>query len=350
MASFVMEESEVQALLRRMPMEALLADLVVAAKKLARPPISRFYVGAVGLGASGRIFLGVNLEFAGLPLSNSVHAEQFLVANAAQHGEQVLQMVAVSAAPCGHCRQFLQELRGAPDLRILIADAATETRTLSHFLPHRFGPNDVIAGHFPLLLEPHHNGLALPTFEDGISHDTPHGTPGSTQDCSSLHGLRSAVTSTVNNCKGDWLAFDEIGFSATKQHKSSMHELHLDSGNCDEACTCMPSTASLLAAALEAANGSHAPYTNSPSGVALLTKKGKIFSGSYMESVAYNPSLPPLQAALVAFVARDGGSYEDIVRAILVEKEGAPVQFMDSAKLLLRNITQSCNFHVHYTS
>ena len=61
-------------------------------------------------GASGRLFVGVNLEFPGLPLHHSVHAEQFLIANAAQAGEQVLTRLAVSALPCGHCRQFCSEL------------------------------------------------------------------------------------------------------------------------------------------------------------------------------------------------------------------------------------------------
>ena len=64
----------------------------------------------VGLGASGRLYVGVNLEFPCLPLHNSVHAEQFLVVNALQHGERELVKLAVSAAPCGHCRQFLSEL------------------------------------------------------------------------------------------------------------------------------------------------------------------------------------------------------------------------------------------------
>ena len=64
----------------------------------------------VGLGASGRLYVGVHLEFPCLPLHNSVHAEQFLVVNALQHGERELVKLAVSAAPCGHCRQFLSEL------------------------------------------------------------------------------------------------------------------------------------------------------------------------------------------------------------------------------------------------
>ena len=65
---------------------------------------------AVALGASGRIFFGVNLEFARLPLYNSVHAEQFLVVNALHHGETEIRKLAVSEAPCGHCRQFYSEL------------------------------------------------------------------------------------------------------------------------------------------------------------------------------------------------------------------------------------------------
>ena len=95
---------------------------------------------AVALGGSGTIYIGVNLEFPGTPLNNSVgiaamaccqasrteelpsqdvdmsrcmsqvHAEQFLLSNAAWHGETDLKLLAVSAAPCGHCRQFYSEL------------------------------------------------------------------------------------------------------------------------------------------------------------------------------------------------------------------------------------------------
>ncbi len=65
---------------------------------------------AIGLGESGHLYIGVNLEFPGLPLQHSVHAEQFLIANAAWHGERGLRRIAVNAAPCGHCRQFIAEL------------------------------------------------------------------------------------------------------------------------------------------------------------------------------------------------------------------------------------------------
>ena len=68
---------------------------------------------SVGLGASGRLYVGVNLEFRRLPLQHSVHSEQFLVTNAAWHGESALLRVTLNAAPCGHCRQFLAELADA---------------------------------------------------------------------------------------------------------------------------------------------------------------------------------------------------------------------------------------------
>ncbi|KAF1002190.1 hypothetical protein AG4045_013098 [Apium graveolens] len=106
----------------------LLPTLVKSAQKLARPPISNYHVAAVGLSSDGRIFIGVNLEFPGVPLHHSVHAEQFLVTNHAFHNSPRLVYIAVSSAPrdgkfsapCGHCRQFLQELRQAGDIQILI--------------------------------------------------------------------------------------------------------------------------------------------------------------------------------------------------------------------------------------
>ncbi|KAL8120233.1 hypothetical protein AgCh_017396 [Apium graveolens] len=51
-----------------------------------------------------------------------------------------------------------------------------------------------------------------------------------------------------------------------------------------------------------------------------------------MESASYNPSLGPVQAALVAFVASGGGGYDEIVAAVLVEKEEAVVRQGDTAR------------------
>ncbi|KAG4136210.1 hypothetical protein ERO13_D08G266301v2 [Gossypium hirsutum] len=92
---------------------------------------------------------------------------------------------------------------------------------------------------------------------------------------------------------------------------------------------------------------SYAPYSGCPSGVALIDVEGKIYKGSYMESAAYNPSLPPVQAAIVAYVASGGGGgYERIVRAVLVEKSDAVIKQEHTARLLLQCISPKCEVKV----
>lgn len=104
----------------------------------------------------------------------------------------------------------------------------------------------------------------------------------------------------------------------------------------------------LRESALEAANDAHAPYSGCPSGVALMDCEGNVYKGSSVESAAYNPSLGPVQAALVAYVARGGGDYERIVAAALVEKKSAKVRQADTARLLLKAISPKCEFRVYY--
>ena len=71
----------------------------------------------------------------------------------------------------------------------------------------------------------------------------------------------------------------------------------------------------LSQAAIAAANRSHMPCSKSPSGVALECKDGRIFSGSYAENAAFNPTLPPLQGALILLNLK-GYDYPDIQRAV----------------------------------
>eukprot|EP00208_Stichococcus_sp_RCC1054_P004454 CAMPEP_0206147500 /NCGR_PEP_ID=MMETSP1473-20131121/33634_1 /ASSEMBLY_ACC=CAM_ASM_001109 /TAXON_ID=1461547 /ORGANISM="Stichococcus sp, Strain RCC1054" /LENGTH=166 /DNA_ID=CAMNT_0053544455 /DNA_START=220 /DNA_END=717 /DNA_ORIENTATION=+ len=125
---FMLKAAEVTQLQLKYGLTAaqLLTAFIPAAAALARPPISNYSVGAVGLGVSGAVYIGVNLEFPGLPLNNSVHAEQSLVANAAWHGEAALERLAVSAAPCGHCRQFYSELACAETVRISFGEPPVE--------------------------------------------------------------------------------------------------------------------------------------------------------------------------------------------------------------------------------
>ncbi len=125
------------------PVSQLMLDLLPLASAYANAPISSFRVGAVALGATGNLYLGANLEFAGQPLSTCLHAEQSAIANAWISGESRLQSLAVSAAPCGSCRQFLSELENASQLSVIVPDQAP--RLLSELLPDAFGPSSISA-------------------------------------------------------------------------------------------------------------------------------------------------------------------------------------------------------------
>lgn len=145
----------------------LMLRLVGWAACHADVPISNYRVGAVAQGLSGALYAGANLEFAGLPLSCSVHAEQSATTNAWLHGERGLRAIAVSAAPCGYCRQFLYELVGAAELQILLPERPAAA--LSALLPGAFGPRDLgVAGG---LMHPQNHGLVLDPSADEPSAD-----------------------------------------------------------------------------------------------------------------------------------------------------------------------------------
>jgi cytidine deaminase len=133
-----------------------LTTLLPQAAAFAKPPVSNFKVGAIAQGRSGKLYFGANLEFAGEALSFTVHAEQAAVVNAWMGGETGIDVVATSAAPCGYCRQFLNELVNASELVIVMPG---EERKLSELLPHSFGPRDL--GVTSGLLAPAATGLTI---------------------------------------------------------------------------------------------------------------------------------------------------------------------------------------------
>lgn len=103
----------------------------------------------------------------------------------------------------------------------------------------------------------------------------------------------------------------------------------------------------LMREALAAARGSHAPYSGCPSGVAVLDCDGRVYRGSYVESVAAcHLSLMPVQAALVSYMVGGGGGFERIVAAVLVEKEDAVVAQEETARLILNHISPKCEILV----
>lgn len=269
--AFFIENEKVQEILRLtgFTIEELLQELVPLVKVNARPQISKYYVGVVGLFEDGDICIGVNLEFFGFQLNQCVHGEQFLIANAIDHQKKKLVMMALSAAPCGHCRQFLNEL--GYDVKILTPpepSSIPETpdnnpSSLNSLLPKSFGPKDL----------------------------------------------------------------GKEGGLLTPEERSH-------SSNSD-----------LIAKAIEAACHSYSPYTDSPAGVAIRTKDGTLFSGGYLENVAYNPGLPPLQAALVAMVAA-GYAYDEIAEVVLAELKSAPVKNALVTKALVESLAPEAKFHL----
>jgi cytidine deaminase len=90
--------------------EQLLTRAVAAADR-AYAPYSNYRVGAAVRARDGRIFEGVNVENAAYPLG--VCAERSAIVRAVAEGCRPgdLEAIAITASPCGGCRQWLWEFR-----------------------------------------------------------------------------------------------------------------------------------------------------------------------------------------------------------------------------------------------
>jgi len=132
--------------------EQLMCLLLPIAKLFAVAPISRFQVGAVAKAGSkdstGQfdLYLGANMEFLGLPLNQSIHAEQSATLNAWHQGAQPLYALAVSEPPCGYCRQFLNEFEINPEMPVILPcakDRTVQKTPISDLLPGAMRPLDL---------------------------------------------------------------------------------------------------------------------------------------------------------------------------------------------------------------
>jgi cytidine deaminase len=126
--------------------EELMIDLLPIAGTWAVAPISEFHVGAVVRSLGSELYLGANFEISGLPLNQTIHAEQAAIMNAWHQGAKKILSIAVSAAPCGHCRQFLYELDQNQELTIITPARENQkyhTEKLTGLLPKAFGPSDL---------------------------------------------------------------------------------------------------------------------------------------------------------------------------------------------------------------
>jgi cytidine deaminase len=135
----------------------LMLLLVPFAQCYAVPPVSDYPVGVVAQGTTGNVYFGANMEYKGTALSFTVHGEQSATTNAWLNREQGLTAIAISAAPCGYCRQFLYEITTAAKLQVLLTGQPSQL--LTALIPEAFGPNDL--GVTAALMSPANNGLTL---------------------------------------------------------------------------------------------------------------------------------------------------------------------------------------------
>ncbi len=111
-----------------------LADEIAAH---AYAPYSRFNVGAAIVTRDGRTFAGVNVENAAYPLG--VCAERTVLSRAATDGvvPGEVAAIAITASPCGGCRQWLHEWK-VERVTYRRADGEVVTRTTAELLPDSF--------------------------------------------------------------------------------------------------------------------------------------------------------------------------------------------------------------------
>ncbi len=108
------------------------------AQSFARPEQSGFSVGAIAVDTNGKGYPGANCEWPERGMQQTIHAEQSAVLNAWMGGASGISELWLSALPCGHCRQFLQEIPQPEQLRILVVGESEKSFTLGDLLPHPF--------------------------------------------------------------------------------------------------------------------------------------------------------------------------------------------------------------------
>ncbi|CCO44514.1 Cytidine deaminase [Vibrio nigripulchritudo SOn1] len=235
--------------------EDLRVALLPVAAAYSHTPISNFYVGAIARGLSGRLYFGANVEFLNVQLGQTIHAEQCAISHAWMKREHGIKDITVNFSPCGHCRQFMNELNTATELSVQLPHR--QPKTLHEYLPEAFGPQDI--------------------------------------------GIESALMTEIDHGKS---------FESDK---------------------------SLVNAALNALNMSHAPYSHNLSGVAVQTESGAEYSGAYAENAAFNPSLPPLQVALIQLLLAED-SLERITNAVLIESNSGTSSHFANTQATLQAI------------
>jgi cytidine deaminase len=128
-----------------------LLDAAKAVRENAHAPYSGFKVGAAIRAASGKVYLGVNVENAAYP--EGTCAEAGAIAAMVAAGETEIAACAVvgdapePVTPCGGCRQKLAEF-APPGVEITMANMAGEvvTMKIEELLPRAFAKAQMEGG------------------------------------------------------------------------------------------------------------------------------------------------------------------------------------------------------------
>ena len=96
---------------------------------------------------------------------------------------------------------------------------------------------------------------------------------------------------------------------------------------------------------LEAGSHAHAPYSRSPSAAVLRLRSGRLLAAGSVESVALNPSITALQAALVE-VAATQAPWTEVIEAWLARTAGGTVDPGPGFRALLAAVAPDADAHV----
>lgn len=267
-------------------------ELYLGLCKMIQPfaviPQSGFKVGACFIGESGNAYLGVNLEFSELPLCSNVHAEQCALSHAWIREEKRIVKIALTYVPCGHCRQFLAELENFDKIELVLEGRAPTL--LSTFLPSAFVPTDLKID--SSLVSPLRS---IAPVELAVSLDDPSISP--IQKDLIQHAVRAAKRSysPANISGGSW-------------------------------------TGCALRAEIPDSTGA---------------KHAVVVSGGYLENIAFNPSLWPINVALVGLrTLHHCADWSCITDAVIVENPAAKSRVAEFGTLEIKILSKQANVSV----
>jgi cytidine deaminase len=123
-----------------------LLERAIAMRENAYAPYSQFAVGAALVTEDGTVFGGANVENASYGLA--ICAERTAAVTAVAAGHRSFQAIAIAGpettvtAPCGACRQFLNEFNPRLEVAYTTPNGVKVT-TLDQLLADAFGPKNL---------------------------------------------------------------------------------------------------------------------------------------------------------------------------------------------------------------